>query len=146
MVGLGVDVGVDAQRHVGHAPGLPGQGIDQLQLLDRLAVDGQDILLDGVAQLLVALAHTGIDDTLGVEARLDGLAELVAAGTVDTQPVFADDRQQVVVVVGLDGVVHLVTVFFRLVDDAFEGLAQQRRIIKIEGGFVAPKLLCNLSA
>jgi len=145
VVGLGVNVGVDAQCHVGHAPGLPGQGIDQLQLLDRL-VDGQDILLDGVAQLLVALAHTRIDDALGVEARLDGLAELVAAGTVDTQPVFADDRQQVVVVVGLDGVVHLVTVFFRLVDDAFEGLAQQRRIIKIEGGFVAPELLCNLSA
>ena len=81
MVGLGVNVGVDAQCHVGHAPGLPGQGIDQLQLLDRLAVDGQDILLDGVAQLLVALAHTRIDDALGVEARLDGLAELVAAGT-----------------------------------------------------------------
>ena len=119
VVGLGVDVGVDAQRHVGHTPRLGRKQVDQLQLLDGFAVDGHDALLDGVAQLLVAFAHAGIDDAAGVEARLYGLAQLVARGAVDAEPVLADDRKQVVVVVGLDGVVNLVIVFFRLRDDAF---------------------------
>ena len=146
VVGLGVDVGVDAQRDVGHLARLGRKGVDQLQFLNRLAVDGQNVLLDGVFQLLVAFAHARIDDALGVESGLDGLAQLVARGAVDAQPVFADDRQQVVVVVGLDGVVHLVTVFFRLVDDAFEGLAQQRHVIEVERGLVAPEFGCDLSA
>ena len=146
MIGLGVDVGVDTQRHVGHAAGLFGEAVDQLQLLNRLAVNRQDILLDGITQFLVALAHAGVNDSLGGETGLDGLAQFVAAGAVDAQPVFADDGQQVVVVIGFDGVMHLVAVFFGLVDDAFEGLAQQRRIIEIERGFVAPEFLCNLSA
>ena len=146
MVGLGVDVGVDAQRDVGHLARLGRKGVDQLQLLNRLAVDGQNVLLDGVFQLLVAFAHARIDDALGVESGLDGLAQLVARGAVDAQPVFADDRQQMVVVVGLDGVVDLVAVFLRLVDDAFEGLAQQRHVIEVERGLVAPELGCDLSA
>ena len=103
-------------------------------------------LLDGVFQLLVAFAHARIDDALGVESGLDGLAQLVARGAVDAQPVFADDRQQMVVVVGLDGVVDLVAVFLRLVNDAFEGLAQQRHVIEVERGLIAPEFGCDLSA
>ena len=146
VVGLGVDVGVDTQRNVGHLAHLGREGVDQLQLLNRLAVDGENLLLDGIFQLLVAFAHAGVDDALGVEARLDGLAQLVARGAVDAQPVFADDGQQVVVVVGLDGVVDLIAVFFRLVDDAFEGLAQERHVIEVKRGFIAPELGCDLSA
>ena len=43
-------------------------------------------------------------------------------------------------------VVDLVAVFLRLVDDAFEGLAQQRHVIEVERGLVAPELGCDLSA
>ena len=146
MVGFGVDVGVDAQRNVGHLAHLGRESVNEFQFLNRLAVDGEDILLDGVFQLLVAFAHAGVDDALGIETRLDGLAELVARSAVDAQSVFADDGQQVVVVVGLDGVMYLITVFFRLVDDAFESLAQQRRVIKVKRGFIAPELGCDLSA
>ena len=146
VVRLGVDVGVDAQRDVGHLARLGRKGIDQLQFLNRLAVDGHDALFDRIAELLVPLAHAGIDDAFGGETCLDGLAQLVARGAVNAQPVLADDRQQVVVVVGLDGVVDLVAVFLRLVDDAFEGLAQQRHVIEVERGLVAPELGCDLSA
>ena len=146
MIGLGVDVGVDAQRHVGLLAGLARKPVHELQLLDRFAVDRHDLLPDGVTQLLVALADAGVNDALGIESGFDGLAQLVAARAVDAQPVFADNSQQMVVIVGFDGVMHLVAVLFGLVDDAFEGLAQQRRIIEIERGFVAPKLLCDLSA
>lgn len=82
----------------------------------------------------------------GVEARLYGLAQLVARGAVDAEPVLADDRKQVVVVVGLDGVVNLVIVFFRLRDDAFERLAQQRDVVEIERGLELPQPGSNLSA
>lgn len=146
VVRLGVDVGVDAQRHVGHAARLGGKGIDNLQLADRLAVDGHDALFDRIAELLVPLAHAGIDDAFGGETCLDGLAQLVARGAVNAQPVLADDRQQVVVVVGLDGVVDLVAVFVRFVHHAFERLTQQRRVVEIERGLVAPEPGCDLSA
>jgi len=111
VVGLGVDVGVDTQGDVDRAAGLGCQSVQDVEFLDGLAVDRQDILLDGVTQLLVAFAHAGVDDGFGVETRLDGLAQFVAAGAVDTEPVLADDGEQMVVVVGLDGIVNLVGVF-----------------------------------
>ena len=110
-VGLGVDIGVDTQTYVGLLAHLASQRIHHLELLDRLAVDCQNLLLQSIADLLVALTHACIYHRLGVEARLDGFAYLVAAGAIDADAVLADDREQVVVVVGLDGVVNLVVVF-----------------------------------
>lgn len=135
-VRFGVDIGVDAQRHVGRAARLGREAVDRLQLFDRLAVDRQDALFDGVAQLLVALSDPCVDDRRGVEARLDRLAQLVAAGAVDAEAVLADRGEQVVVVVGLDGVVEPVAVFVRLVDDAFERLPQQGHVVEVEGRLV----------
>ena len=146
VVRAGVDVRVDTQCDVGHGARLRRERIHDLQLLDRLAVDRQNTLRDGVAQLLVTLAHAGVNDSPGIETRLDGLAQLVARSAVDAQPVFADDRQQVIVVIGLDGVVDLVAVFVRFVNDAFEGLAQQRRVVEIERGLEAPELGCDVPA
>ena len=146
MVRAGIDIGVDTQRDIRRAAGLGGEGVHHFQLLDRFAVDRHDPLLDGVAQLLVAFAHTGIDDSFGGETRLDGLAQLVARGAVDTQPVLADDRKQVVVVVGLDGVVDLVAEFARLGDDTLEGLAQKGRIVEIKRGLESPEFGCDVSA
>ena len=51
-----------------------------------------------------------------------------------------------IVVIGLDGVVDLVAVFVRFVNDAFEGLAQQRRVVEIERGLEAPELGCDVPA
>lgn len=59
VVRAGVDVRVDTQRDVGHGARLRRERIHDLQLLDRLAVDRQNTLRDGVAQLLVTLAHAG---------------------------------------------------------------------------------------
>ena len=146
VVRLGVDVRVDAQRNLRRLAHFGREAVDEFQLLDRLAVDRQNLLLDGVAELLVPLADARIDDPLRVEARLDRLPELVPTRTVDAQTVFADDPQQVVVVVRLDGVVHLVAVLVRLRYDAFQRLAQQRRVVKIERGLVAPEFRCDLSA
>ena len=146
VVGLGIDVGIDAQGDLHRTSRLGGHRVEHEQLLDRLAVDRHDLLLDGVAQLLVALAHAGIDDALRVETRLDRLLHLVARRAVDAQPVFADDRKQTVVVIGLDRVVHLIVVPFRLVDHAFERLAQQLRVVKVEGGLHVPQAGSDTSA
>ena len=146
VVGLGVDVGIDAQGDLHRASRLGGHRIEDDQLLDRFAVDGHDLLLDGVTQLLVSLAHTGIDDRLGVESRFDRLPHLVARRTVDAQPVFADDRKQTIVVIGLDCVMHLIIVAFRLVDHAFERLAQQLRVVKVERGLHVPQAGGDTSA
>ena len=146
VVGLGIDVGIDAQGDLHRTSRLGGHRVEHEQLLDRLAVDRHDLLLDGVAQLLVALAHAGIDDALRVETRLDRLLHLVARRAVDAQPVFADDRKQTVVVIGLDRVMHLIVVPFRLVDHAFERLAQQLRVVKVEGGLHVPQAGSDTSA
>ena len=137
---------VDAQGDVCDLPGLCGEAVDDLHLLDRLAVYGQNPLLDGVPELLVAFPDAGIDDAFGLESGLNGLLEFVSRGAVDSESVLADDCEQVVVVVCLDGVVNLVPVLVGFVHDAFEGLAQQGRVVEIEGGFVSPELGCDLSA
>ena len=92
VVGLGVDVGVDAQAYVDTTAHLGSYGVDHLQLLDRLAVQCQNVLLDGVAYLLVTLAHTGIYYGFGVESEFYGFAHLVGAGAVDSKAVLTDYR------------------------------------------------------
>ena len=132
VVGLGVDVGVDAQAYVDAAAHFGGYGVDHLQLLDRLAVQCQNVLLDGVAYLLVTLAYTGIYYCLGVESEFYCFVHLVGAGAVDAKAVLADYRQQMVVIVGLYRVVDLVVVFFRLRDHAVERLPKKIYVIKIK--------------
>ena len=139
MVGFGIDVGIDAQGHIDPPAGFGGEGVEDGQLLDRFAVDGHDSLFDGIAELLVAFPHTGIDDGAGIETRFDRLAYLVSGSTIDTQPVFADDRKQTVVVIGFYGIMDLIVVTLRFVDDAFERLTQQFRVIEIEGRFQIPE-------
>lgn len=78
--------GIDAQRDIDLAPRLRRQRIDDVQLLDGFAVDSHDTLFDCVANLLVALAHAGIDDIRGCESRLYRTANLVAARAVDAMP------------------------------------------------------------
>ena len=145
-VGLGVDVGVDAQSDFGSAVQLARYLVHHLQLLDRLAVDGQNALFDRVAYLLVAFANAGVYYGLGVEARLDGLAHLVAARAVDSQSVFTDYAQQIIVAVGFYRVMNLVIVFFRFVNHALQSLAEKVDVIEIKRGFELPELRCYLSA
>ena len=146
VVGLRVDVGVDAQGDVDDLARLACERIDYMELLRRLAVDGHDALFDGVAQLLVALAHARIDNALRVEAGLDGAAYLVARRAVDSESVFADYLQKARIEVGLDGVVNPVTVIACDRGDVLERPAQQLHIVEIEWSLICAEFCGNLSA
>ena len=88
---LGVDVGVYAKTDISLLAHLACKLVYNLQLLDRLAVDSQNSLLDSITNLLIALTYARINHSLGVEARLDSLAYLVTAGAVDADTVLLDD-------------------------------------------------------
>ena len=64
-----------------------------MQFLQGLTVDCEYTLFDGIAELLVTLAHTGVNYAGGVEAGLYGAAHLVAGCAVCAQAVTADYLQ-----------------------------------------------------
>ena len=86
FVGTGIDIGIDAEPHVLDYTQFRSYGIDNLQLLERLAIDGEDTLGNGKSNLFVAFAHSRIHDLLRSETRFQGAADLVTRGTVNTQP------------------------------------------------------------
>ena len=145
MVRFGVDIGINTQGNLRHLAHFTRKAVQEEKLLERLDIDGQNLLLDGILQLLILFADTGIDNLFRVKARLDGLLQLVARSAVDTESKLADGGQNTVVVVGLDGIVEVVAVAFRFVNNTFERLAQKGHIVEVEGRFISAELGRNLS-
>ena len=111
VVCLWVNIRVYAQGNIYHLASLRSKLIYKVELLDRLAVDCKNILLNGITNLLVSLAHACIYDGLRVKARLDSATHLITTRTVNTYAMLADNLQQTSVIVRLDCVVNLVVVF-----------------------------------
>ena len=135
FVGVCVDVGIHADGDVGLEPHLPRDGVDALHLGYRLAVEAADADLEREAYLGVGLGHSGKDYLGGVEARCHGQVYLAAAHAVHPEAVAAHRIDDALLVVGLDGVMYLVSVFCSLVAALAQGGAQQVHVVVIEGCF-----------
>ena len=62
-MGVGTDIGVDAQCHLGCLVHAGGNLLDDLQFGLALHVEAEDTFLQSQLNLPVAFAHAGIDDT-----------------------------------------------------------------------------------
>ena len=129
VVGLRVDIGVYTQSNIYNLAHLSSDVIHNIQLLDRLAVESEDALLDCVANLLILLAYTCIDNRFWVKTRLNSTLNLITACAVDTQAVLTNNLQEAWIVVRLDGVVHLVVVTTSHRHQTIESLMKEVYII-----------------
>ena len=125
---------------------LGGESVDDGKLLHRLAVDRENPLLDRIADLMVTLAHAGIDDGLRIKARLDGAADLIAAGAVDAQAVFPDHLEDARVEIGFDGIMDDIMVALRDRDGTLQRLAQEIDVIQVKRSAVVSQLFRDFAA
>ena len=133
-MGMGSHVRIQTKGHTGYFAPCGRQFVDDLQLRDALHVEAEDIVVEAEVDLPVGLAHTCIDNLRRGESRLDGSLYLSTADTVGTQSCLTDDAEDTRVGVCLDGVVHHESlVFLCLGVDAAQCLAQQFRIVVVEG-------------
>ena len=135
FMGMGVDVGIHADRDPGLAPHRGRQVVDDPDFRHALAVEAEDAGPQGGLDFLVGLADAGIDYFLGIEARLDGEFHLVAAHAVGTQAVVPDDVEDRTVGVGLQGVMGVPAVFVDLLPVGVQRLAQEVQVVEIERRF-----------
>ena len=135
FMGMGVDVGIHADRDPGLAPHRGRQVVDDPDFRHALAVEAEDAGPQGGLDFLVGLADAGIDYFLGIEARLDGEFHLVAAHAVGTQAVVPDDVEDRTVGVGLQGVMGVPAVFVDLLPVGVQRLAQEIQVVEIERRF-----------
>ena len=141
-VRVGPDVGVDAQAHRRHLPHPGGQFVEDLQLGRGLGVETRDPGAQRQADLLVALAHAGIDDALRRETGLQGSADLPTAHTVGAESARGDLREDARVEVRLDGIVHpegRIAVQLRL--HGVQRTTQKRQVVVVERRPQAPEAL-----
>ena len=78
MVGLWIDVRIHTKPAIHDLAHFSCDAVYHFKFLERLAVDGEDTLLNRVAKLLVAFAYSSIDYLLRVEAGLYCAAQLIA--------------------------------------------------------------------
>ncbi len=103
-VRLGVDVGIDAQRHVRGVPEAFGDLAQRAQLGLALDVEAEDALLQRVGHLLARLADTGEDDLVRRHAGGEGAAQLALGDDIHAGAELGERAQHRLVGVGLDGI------------------------------------------
>ena len=141
-MGMGTDIGIDAEGYLGHLAALGGQLVDNLKLRNGLYVEAEDVLVESQLNLPVGLAYTGIDDVVSWEACLQGSFNLTSADTVGSQTALADDGQYLGIGISLDGIVYYEAVVASgFGTDGLEGVAQQTQVVVVEGGLPLAKLL-----
>ena len=102
VVGFGVDVGVDAQRHAGPLAEAGADAVEEVQLRSGLDVEEQDALPEAGHELLLGLPDPGEDDLLGVEPGPHGPVEFTPGDDVRPRPEGGEGPQHGEVPVGLD--------------------------------------------
>lgn len=143
-VGVGVDVGIYPQRHVGDHAEFPCKRIYHDKFVFRFAVKGEYTLPQRIDYLAVLFPHTGIDDVLRGEARLYGPAHLVAAHAVGPHAARSDELHDTAVVVGLHGIVQPISVTVGLTQRTLHRPTQQLHVVQIKGSLILPESLLYL--
>ena len=101
---LGVDVGIDAQRHVRGVSEALGHLAQRAQLGLALDVEAEDALLQRVGHLLARLADAGEDDLVCRHAGGERAPQLALGDDVHAGAKLGERAQHRLVRVGFDGI------------------------------------------
>ena len=141
-MGVGPDVGVDAEGHAGRGALAGRQFVDDFQFGNALHVEAEDVLVQREVDFPVALAHACKHRLRRRESGPQGGLYFAAAHAVGTQPGLAYHVEHLGVGVGLHGIVyHKPVVACGLVVDTLERASQQLRVIVVEGGSCVPEFV-----
>ena len=86
-VGVGVDVGIDADGNAGCRVHLVGNGVDDLQFRNGFHIETTDAVLQGKADFPVGFSHPREGHFFGLETTLQCCPDFAAAHQVSAQPV-----------------------------------------------------------
>ena len=134
-MGVGTNIGVDAESHVGHFATCGSQLVDDLELGHRLYVEAEDVAVQSEVNLPVSLAHACKNYLGGREAGTQGGLNLASAYTIGTQATLTDDGEHLGIGIGLNGIVHTegIVVAPGLITNDGQSLPQQFYIVIIKG-------------
>ena len=102
-----VDIRVHAQADPSGEVELVGDVVDDGQFLGGLHIEAEDMLLEGIAYLVVGLGNTGKDYLICIKPCLDGGFDLTTADTIGSDTTLGDRAQDSVGSAGFDGIVHM---------------------------------------
>ena len=127
------DVGIHPETDRGDLAHLRGDLLDHQQFRGRLHIEPANAQFQGIRDLVIALAHAGVDDGGGGEPGLVRHPDLAAAHAVCAEAGRGDPAEDLRVGIGLDRVVDLPqgTVSDRAADRIQRPL-QQGQVVEVE--------------
>lgn len=133
-MGMGIDVGVDAEGHGGYDAHLGGEGVDDFQFGQTFHIEAADAGLERGANLLVRFTYAGKDDAVGREAAGHGLLYLATTDTVGTEAGLREALEDARIGIGLDGIVDVeVRVGGKGRLQTIDGAPEQRHVVVVAG-------------
>ena len=140
LVGVGIDVGIDAKGHRGHLAHLKGDGVDYIKFLYTFDIEGCDAALKGCTDFPVALAYSSKDDIRRPETLFYGTGNFAPAHAISTKTGGRNPAEDGGSGAGLDSIVDVERRGVGYgATDGLEGAGKQGRIVMIEWG---PKVFC----
>lgn len=140
LVGVGIDVGIDAKGHRGHLAHLKGDGVDYIKFLYTFDIEGCDAALKGCTDFPVALAYSSKDDIRRPETLFYGTDNFAPAHAISTKTGGRNPAEDGGSGAGLDSIVDVERRGVGYgATDGLEGAGKQGRIVMIEWG---PKVFC----
>jgi hypothetical protein len=131
---LRVDVGIDAQRHAGHATLVRGNRSNAIQFTRRLRVNRADLVGDGRLELIARLPHAGEHDVSRLKTSAPGDVDLAPRIGVGPTAERAQQPQQRQRRVGLQRVVNRVGILGKRSVDILIGAADRAGAVNVSRG------------
>ena len=107
IMGMGIDVGIDAQTDACGGAHRGRNLTDDLQFFHGFHIETEDTLFEGIAYLVVGLGDAGKDDLRGRKTCFDGCFDFTTADAVGTYTGSSDSAEDGFGGTCLDGIVNV---------------------------------------
>ena len=106
LMGVGIDVGVDAQSYIGGLAKRCGKLVDDFEFGLRLDIETSYAILESEDNLGISLADSGINYLRAFESCVESCLNLSAAHCVDSKSGRLHMTKNAGIGIGLHGIVH----------------------------------------
>ena len=139
MVGMRINIRVDADCYARFSVFCPGQLIDDEQFLYRFDVETKNIFVKRLVYFLIRFTYPCKNNPFPAEAGVNGCFNLVAAHAVGPKAARLNSVDHLLIKISLHGVMHMKAVTAGCVFTGLQRLAQHVKVVIIKRGLQSPE-------